>query len=50
VAIGASAAMAVVLFVTGAGTIFPLVLVVGVGVIAAAVTAGTYAAVLAHRS
>lgn len=48
VALGAMAAMAAVLFVTGPGTIFPIVLVIGAAIVAAAVAAGTYAAALAR--
>lgn len=48
VALGAVAAMAGVLFVTGPGTIFPIVLAVGAVLVAAPVAAGTYIAALAR--
>lgn len=48
VAIGAVAAMAVVLFVTGPGTIFPIVLAIGAVLVAAPVAAGTYIGALAR--
>lgn len=48
VAIGAVAAMAAILFATGPGTIFPIVLAVGAVLVAAPVAAGTYIAALAR--
>ncbi len=48
VAAGTVAAMGVVLFATGPGSIFPIVLAVGAVLVAAPVAAGTYIAALAR--